>query len=153
MSTACDYNRIQQWIREDLIDEKNANVGGVRWVTNGHIMFAVVGEAPLFDDGKIRELLATDVVVKPAARVFPVRTRLRVVEDDDDAGGSVRDYKVLFDQGGIELALCYAAVVPHLFGDVEWYGSGSHAPVVAKVDGQIVAVVMPAPWSADQITI
>jgi hypothetical protein len=150
---AVDFNRIPAWLADDLLESHEGNIDGVRWVTNGHIAFATTGEAPLFP-GEIGTLLETSAVKTPLARIYPQAAVLRGdASNEDEPGGAVRDYVVPMSEGGIELALRYAAVIPYLFGDVEWYGSGSHDAVVAKVSGKLVAVVMPAPRKSERVRI
>jgi hypothetical protein len=161
--TSVELGDVPAWLANNLKERYESCVDGYRWVTDGHVALRVSGQTSLAVGGPVAELLASAGVRGAVVRVEPRATELEhtgtghepnSTECDEcgewmpgvGRGSMVGHYYVpMAGVPDLRLSLCYGAVIPFLFGDVEWYGSGPRDPVVAKVCGEVVAVAMPAP--------
>jgi hypothetical protein len=161
--TVANHDDLPEWLANGLRSKCESCVDGERWVTDGHIAFRLEGQLSAVGAGPIGELLATrgvrgaDISVRPGAALLEAEgsghePSVRECDDCgewlscDGRGSLVSHYYVpMVGVDGLRLSLCYATVIPYIFGNVQWFGTGPREPVVVKVDGEVVAVIMPAP--------
>ena len=154
----CEADKIPGWIF-DWQKRREYTVEGQRWVTNGHVILAVRGEAvpdsealnqawlPFIAPIRAAHVKATiearaDFVVPPSrAYVAPPREG----EEQAPCGEHRADYRCAV--GPFAVALHYVCLVERLYGAVAWYAPSSAEPVrpvhALDSEGRTVAVVMP----------
>jgi hypothetical protein len=148
--TVAEFGKIPKWLADGLREDAEGSIGGVRWVTNGHIAFPVSNGTWHVLPGPVGDLLS-----HVAAETGP-RTRLGsyIVEahidselppyGDAEPLCGAGSYAATWADRDLSVAVYYLAVVHHMFGAVSWWALGPLDPVLAKIGDDVVAVVMPA---------
>ena len=131
--------KLPGWFEETTGVLKCIEAAGAWWITNGHAMVRASVEdtkgLPVLPDearGKVAECLASGS--EPMPMGFPYVARRD--------GSELRDYQC--DIGPVVLAFAYVALIERRFPGCMWAHTGWWSPVLARVDGAIVAAVMPS---------
>lgn len=151
MGSVADFDKIPDWLHGRLRDDVEGSIDGVRWVSDGVVAMAVAGPTWHVLPGLVSNAVAGLIKAPPpkslGAYVIEVHEAGKLAphsEKEPRAGiESAGNYQIAWPAHDIAIALYYAAAVHKLYGAVEWRGSGPLGPVVALVDGAVVAVVMP----------
>ncbi len=143
------YESIPVWLIDD--DCTQGEHDGHPWWTNGHVLIRLDGGRVHEPDFRIPELLTGAAVANATERLTPGAAVIQVpgfsaddLNEVDGPGAETTHYKVPMGPG-LWAGLSYVAIVEYLYEGVEWFGRGSFEPMVAQKDGEMVAVLMPAP--------
>lgn len=125
------YKKLPSWVTD--YKHRETRIHGAKWFCNPHIMLRLSGTTnkafnPALKVMKSKEVTNANVSLRP-----------RGVDRHE---GLWSDTFTIAMGNGTRMALSYYALVTLLYGHVAWFGTHKRAPLIAKRDGDIVAVVM-----------
>lgn len=135
-----DESELPEWFRETLRDDVELAFNGGKYVGTGHVIVAVKGSSWAFG-GFAKRLLDMPQIAKLNEEHVVHWSR---IEFGDGDLNDVETYALRMSNMTL-VAMRYFGLVCRLYPEVDWFcdNSDAHDPLVAKIDDQIVAVVMP----------
>ena len=158
-----NYDMLPAWFHEEVESrEKQGRMheaahGGVRWALCGVLGFAVDGSTWALAS-PADSTFSCDAVSAPLVRLEP----LAPIPMDQTSSPILPDsllrrhpdlckYVVPMGAHDIHVSLgLYVTIVGAFAAKLEWFGSGPSDPVVARANGQLVALVMPVRTMGDE---